>query len=156
MALFCPVSGHLLSERSLAKICEPSTVTEHPGEEFHLGEVRLMAASLGPACFQRTSRKRSTMQLFCTCILSEDTVCARSLIKQMQLAPKHSIFKHFHFNLNVHKIAPLTQMTGSCNVSMCTRTHRHTQLQAQKRYVSKMHSRSGVERPLLIFRKQSV
>lgn len=152
MALFCPISGHLLNERSLAEIW----VYEHPGEEFHLDKMWLKPASLGPVFFQRTSRKRSTMQFFCTCILSEDTVWARSLIKQMQLAPKHSIFKHFHFNLNVHKIAPLSQITGSCKVSVRTRTHRHTQLQAQKRYVSKMHSRSGVERPLLIFRKQSV
>lgn len=113
---------------------------------------RLMPASLLPVCFQRTPRKCSAMQLSCTSTLSEDSECVRSLINQMQLALKHSVFKHLHFNLNVHKIAPLLQMTGSFKVCV----HTYTQLQAQKEYLSKMHGRSGVERPLLIFRKQSL
>lgn len=48
MALFCPISGHLLSERSLAEIW----VSEHPGEEIHLCKMRLKPASLQPVCFQ--------------------------------------------------------------------------------------------------------
>lgn len=118
---------------------------------LHLGEMALMPAPLGPVCLRRTSRKCSTMQLFCASILSADSVCARSLINQMQLAPKHSIFKHFHFNLNVHKIIPLPQMTSMLGALryLCARIHTNIDLQAQERYVSKMHGRSGIRETLI-------
>jgi len=113
---------------------------------LHLGEKRLMPASPGPVLLQRTSRKRSTTQLFCASILSADSVCARPLINQMQLAPKRSIFEHFHFNMNVHRRTPLPQTTGVLGALRCLCAHIHTdrKLQAEKRYLSKTRGRSGV------------
>lgn len=136
-----------LNKRSLVELYGHTAAAEHSGEQCEQTHACLSATCLFP--------KDSQEMLYhstCTSILSEDSECARSLINQMQLALKHSVFKHLHFNLNVHKIAPLLQMTGSFKVCV----HTYTQLQAQKEYLSKMHGRSGVERPLLIFRKQSL
>ena len=122
-----------LNKRSLVELYGHTAAAEHSGEQCEQTHACLSATCLFPKD-------------------SEDSECARSLINQMQLALKHSVFKHLHFNLNVHKIAPLLQMTGSFKVCV----HTYTQLQAQKEYLSKMHVRSVVERPLLIFRKQSL